>query len=153
MGASWAILGGLGGILGALGSQKSFWTQQGPARGQTYVPKGDQDGAQMGAKVCQNRRQNGPKSKTKTKTKTDTFQDRLKAILGSSWADLGTHLGSKKCVLPCVFHCFLNMYFFDKVRCQEATWAELGPTWAPKRVQHGAQKRAKTEQKKRRKVK
>ena len=94
------VLGGLGGILGALGSQKSFWTQQGGARGQTYVPKGDHDGAQMEAKVCQNRRQNGSKSKTKTKTKTDTFQDRLQALLGPSWTDLGTHLGSKKSVLP-----------------------------------------------------
>ena len=127
LGASWAILGGLGGILGALGSQKSFWTQQGPALGQTYVPKGGQDGAQMGAKVCQNRRQNGPKSKTKTKTKTDTFQDRLKAILGPSWADLGAHLRSEKCVFPLVFHCFLKTYFFEQVRCQEATWAEVNP--------------------------
>ena len=45
------VLGGLGGILGALGSKKSFWTQQGPARGRTYVPKGGQDGAHVGTKV------------------------------------------------------------------------------------------------------
>ena len=98
----------------------------------------------MGAKVCQNRRQNGPKSKTKTKTKTDTFQDRLKAILGSSWADLGTHLGSKKCVLPKVFHCLLTIYFLEKVRCQEATWAEVEPKWSPRGSQDRAQEGAKT---------
>jgi hypothetical protein len=97
LGRSWAVLGASWGPLGRL---KSFWTQQGGAQGQTYVPKGGQDGAQMSTKLCQNRRQNGPKSKTKTKTKTDTFQDRLKAILEPSWADLGTHLRSKKCVFP-----------------------------------------------------
>ena len=27
----------------------------------------------------------------------------------------------------------MKIHVFEKVRCQEATWAELGPTWAPKR--------------------
>ena len=40
---------------------------------------------------------------------------------------------------------------FEQVRCQEATWAELGATWVPKRLQNGSQKRAKTEQKKEKK--
>ena len=98
----------------------------------------------MGAKVWQNRRQNGPKSKTKTKTNTDTFQDRLKAILGPSWADLGTHLGSKNCVSPQVFQCFLKIHLFEKVRCQEATWAEVEPKWSPRGSQDRAQEGAKT---------
>ncbi len=42
----------------------------------------------------------------------------------------------------------MKINFFEKVRCQEAAGAELVPTWAPKRVQNGAPKRAKTEQKK-----
>ena len=44
----------------------------------------------------------------------------------------------------------LKIHVFEKVRCQEAVWAELGPTWASKRTQNGAQEGAKTEQKKRR---
>ena len=77
----------------------SFWAQQGAARGQTYVPKGGQDGTQ-------NATLNGPKSKTKTKTKKGTLYDRLRAILEPSWADLGAHLGAKKCVFLRFFNDF-----------------------------------------------
>ena len=134
------VLGGLGGILGALGSQKSFWTQQGPARGQTYVPKGDQDGAQMGAKVCQNRRQNGPKSKTKTKTKKEALEDRLGAVLGRSWVVLGAVLGSFSCSRSSGGYILKNRDF-EKRRLQETTWSQSGvdleaqeaPKWGPKR--------------------
>ena len=48
---------------------------------------------------------------------------------------------------------FLKINVFEKVGCLEATWAELEPTWAPKRLQIGAQEGAKTEQKKTRKMK
>ena len=46
---------------------------------------------------------------------------------------------------------FLKINVFEKVRCQEATWAELEPTWAPKRLQKGAQEGAKTMQQKEKK--
>ena len=47
----------------------------------------------------------------------------------------------------------MKINVFQKVRCQEATWAELGPTWAPKRgpkwsprgSQDGAKKEKKNE--------
>ena len=45
----------------------------------------------------------------------------------------------------------MKINFLKNIACQEATWAELRPTWAPKRVPNGAQKRAKTEAKKERK--
>ena len=47
-------------------------------------------------------------------------------------------------VFPDVFHCFLNIDFFEKVRCQEATWAEVEPKWSPRGSQDGAQEGAKT---------
>ena len=72
-----------------------------------------------------------------------------------SWNGLGAILGrlegrlGVKIVLPCrVALVFLKIDFLEKMRVQEATWAELRPTWAPKRVPNGAQKRAKTEAKK-----
>ena len=33
---------------------------------------------------------------------------------------------------------------FEKVRCQEATWAEVEPKWSPRGSQDGAQEGAKT---------
>ena len=36
------------------------------------------------------------------------------------------------------------MYFFDKVRCQEATWAEVEPKLSPRGSQDRAQEGAKT---------
>ena len=144
--ASWGVLGGSWSILGGHGSTFVVLSSTRPAEarhlGRFWSPKWDQKSTQ-----------NEQKTKTKTKTKKDAFEDRLGAVLGPYWVDLGIHLGSKKCVFPDVFQCFLKINFFEKVRCQEATWAELGPTWAPKRSQNGAQKRAKTEQKKRKKVK
>ena len=47
----------------------------------------------------------------------------------------------------------MKINVFEKIGCLEATWAELEPTQAPKRLQKGAQEGAKTEQKKRRKMK
>ena len=43
-----------------------------------------------------------------------------------------------------VFQWFLNIYFFEHVRCQEATWAEVEPKWSPRGSQDGAQEGAKT---------
>ena len=46
---------------------------------------------------------------------------------------------------------FLKITMFEKVRCLEATLAELGPTWAPKRdpkwSARGSQNEAKKEKK------
>ena len=47
----------------------------------------------------------------------------------------------------------LKIDVFEKVGCLEATWGELEPTYAPKRLQKGAQEGAKTEQNKGRKMK
>ena len=107
----------------------------------------------MGTNVCQNRTQNVPKLKTKTKTKKEAFQDRLGAVLGPIWVDLGAHLGVKFVLSPRAGLVFLKNDVFEKIRCQEATWAELGPTWAPKRgpkwspkaSQDGAKKEKKNE--------
>ena len=45
----------------------------------------------------------------------------------------------------------MKIHFFEKVRCQEATWAELRPKWAPKREPkwspRGSQDGAKNEKK------
>ena len=45
---------------------------------------------------------------------------------------------------PRGFHFFLKIDFFEKVRCQEATWAEVEPKWSPRGSQDGAQEGAKT---------
>ena len=95
----------------------------------------------VGSKKCakrdpkwhQNGTQNGPKSKTKTKTKTRhslrSSWGALRAILGRSWA---TPI-SKIVLSPRVALVLVKMHIFEKIRPQEATWAELRPTWAPKR--------------------
>ena len=130
--ASWSVLGSSWAVLraswGPLGRLKSFWTQQAPALGQTYVPKGGQDGAQMGAKVCQNRRQNGPKSKTKTKTKKEALEDRLGAVLGRSWVVLVPSWGQNRALAYGGAH-FLKIDRLKKMRVQEATWVDLGSIW------------------------
>ena len=53
---------------------------------------------------------------------------------------------------PTVALVFLKIDFLKKMRVQEATWADLGPTWVTKRLQKAAQEGAKAEQKKRRKI-
>ena len=144
--ASWGVLGGSWSILGVHGSTFVVLssTRRAEARhlGRFWSSKWDQQGTQ-----------NEQKTKTKTKTKKDAFEDRLGAVLGPYWVDLGIHLGSKKCVFPNVFQCFLKINFFEKVRCREATWAELHPIWASKRgpkwnprgSQDGAKKEKKSE--------
>ena len=89
---------------------------------------------------------------TKTKLKKDALQDRLQAVLGPSWADLGPLRSQKSCSRLGRGSFFLKINVFEKVRCQEATWAELGLLRRPKGVQNGAQEGAKTEQKKEKKI-
>ena len=60
--------------------------------------------------------------------------------MGRSWV---TSL-SKIMLSPRAGLVFLKINVFEKVRCQEATWAELEPPWEPKRLQKGAQEGAKT---------
>ena len=38
----------------------------------------------------------------------------------------------------------MNIHVFEKVRCQEATWAEVEPKWGPRGSRDGAQEGAKT---------
>ena len=94
-----------------------------------WAPKG-------GPRWSQNGTQDGPKSKTKTKTKKDALEDRLGAVLGRSWLVLGVVLGSFLVVLYWFLYYFVTNEVFEKIRCQEATWADLGPIWVPKRVQN-----------------
>ena len=35
--------------------------------------------------------------------------------------------------------------FFQQIRCQEATWAEVGPKWSPRGSQDGRKKEKKSE--------
>ena len=41
--------------------------------------------------------------------------------------------------------------FVLQIKCQKATWAEVGPKWNPRGSQNGAQEGAKTEEKKEKK--
>ena len=68
--------------------------------------------------------------------------------MGRSWATWV----SKIVLSPRAGLVFLKIQVFEKVRCQEASWAELEPTWAPKSLQNGAQEGARTEQKKKGKM-
>ena len=87
----------------------------------------------------------------------DKNEDEKKHLLRSSWNRLGSILGSswepsgvKKVARARAGAVFLKIHVFEKMRRQEATWAELSSTWAPKSLRNGAQERAKTDQKKRR---
>ena len=68
----------------------------------------------------------------------------LKIVLEPSWADLGSfwvpswdRLGLKIVLSPKAGLVFLKNDVFEKVRCQEATLADLGSIWGPKRLQNG----------------
>ena len=117
LGTSWGLLGRLGGVFGGLGGvlggHKSIFVifdptgsnrvQQGATRwGDLY----DLEGQKAPKREPRWQPKWYPKrrnSKTKTKMKKEAFEDRLGAVLGSSWVDLGTHLGSKMCVFHYVF--------------------------------------------------
>ena len=92
---SWGGLGALGALLGPLGVVfwgyvaaanlfYDFWFDFGPILGSKRLPKSTQNGPQ-----------NGPKSKAKINMKNDRFWNPLGAVLGPSWAVLGSILGSK----------------------------------------------------------
>ena len=60
--------------------------------------------------------------------------DRLGAVLGRSWLILGVVLGSFLLILYWFLYYFVTNEVFEKVRCQEATWADLEPVWGAKRL-------------------
>ena len=113
------------------------------------APQGFQKETRHGT---QNGSKNGPKSKTKTKTKKEGLEDRLGPVLSPSWVVLGLVLGPWKRPKHYARRCFVNNRVFEKMKCQEATWAELGPIWMrfgcprgskmePKRVPKRSEKR------------
>ena len=150
------ILGGLGGLLGRLGVVLGDLGRSWDHLGSPWValsrfglvgvrragkrmfqkeakmePKWEPKYAKIEHKTDQNRRQ-----KRRRKKKL------LKIVLERSWGDLGSsgevswgrRMGFRHSETA-----FRENQAFKEVRLQEATWAELGPTWAPKRVQKGFQ--------------
>ena len=131
----WSSCRVLGASWGPLGRLKSFWTPCGRVLGQTYVPKGGQDGAQMGAKVCQNRRQNGPKSKQKLRRKKKL----LKIVLEPSWVDLGSSWVPPEGQNRAVAHTalvFLKIDVLKKSGLKRRLGPILGRFGSPKRGQN-----------------
>ena len=139
MGGAWGILGAHGSTFVVLSSTRSAEARN--------------LGSKRGPRWSQKSTPNRPKSKTKTMRKTSRSRR-------PSWSDLGGILGrswatpiSKIVLSPRAGIVFSKLTFLKKIRLQEATWAEVRPKWSPRGSQNGAQKRAKTGQKKRRKVK
>ena len=77
----------------------------------------------------QNGTEDGPKSKTKTKTKKESLEDRLGVVLSRSWVVLGLVLEPWKRAKHYACRCFVNNRVLEKMKCKEATWADLEPTW------------------------
>ena len=98
-----------------------------------------------GPRWSQNATQEGPKRKTKTKMKKEGFEDRLGAVLGRFWVVLGAVLEGKIRLKPFVLSGFVNITVFEKIRCQEATWVDLGSIWGVKRLQNEARGGCKSE--------
>ena len=82
---------------------------------------------------------------TKTKSKKDALEDRLGVVLGRFGVVLGAVLGGKNRLKPFVLNGFVKINVFEKIRCQEATWADLGSIWEAKRLQNGGRGGSKSE--------
>ena len=82
---------------------------------------------------------------SKIKTKNNTLEDRLGTVLGRSWVVLGVVLESLLVILYWFLYCFVANDVFDKIRCQEATWADLGSILGAKRLQNEARGGSKSE--------
>ena len=54
-------------------------------------------------------------------------------------------LGVVFLILAGVLQWFLKNHVFGKIRCQEATWADLGSIWGAKRLQNEARGGSKNE--------
>ena len=105
-----------------------------------WVPKGGQDGAKM-----------EPKSDPR-RTKIEDKNGDEKRSSRSSWSRLGSILGRLGCrlgviflILAWVLQCFLKIHVFETMRCQEATWVDLGPIWEARRLQNGLRGGSKNE--------
>ena len=86
-------------------------------------------GAQKGAKMSP---ESDPR-RTKIDVKNDVEKRRFRR---SSWSRLGSILGRLGCRLGVIFlilarvlQWFLKNNVFEKIRCQEVTWADLGSIW------------------------
>ena len=82
----------------------------------------------------------------------DKNEDEKRRFRTSSWSCLGSIFGRFGCrlgvvflILAMVLQCFLNIHMFDKIRLQEATWADLGSIWGGKRLQNGGRGGSKSE--------
>ncbi len=73
---------------------------------------------------------------TKMKMKKEGLEDRLGAILGRSWVVLGAVLRSFLVILYWKTWCFVNNEVFEKIRCEEATWADLRSIWGAQTLQN-----------------
>ena len=71
--------------------------------------------------------------------KKEGFEDRLGAVLGRFWVVLGAVLGPWKRSKHYACRCFVKIHVFEKIRCQEATWGEVGSIWVAKRLQNDVQ--------------
>ena len=81
----------------------------------------------------------------------EALQDGLGTVLGPSGADLGTGLGANFVVFRWFYHDSVEINVFEKMKSQEATWAELSPIWTPKSIQNATRNRAKTDPKRKEK--
>ena len=66
-------------------------------------------------------------------SKKGALEDRLGAVLGRSWLVLGVVLGSFLLILYWFLYYFVTNEVFEKIRLQEATWADLGSIWGGSR--------------------
>ena len=75
----------------------------------------------------------------KTKSKKEALEDRLGAVLGRSWVVVGAILESCLAIWQGKTLRFVNKKnnVFEKVRCQEATWVDLGPILGAEGLQNG----------------
>ena len=77
--------------------------------------------------------------------KKSALEDRLGAVLGRSWVVSGAVLGSCLVTFRLKTQGFVNFHIFEKMRCQEATWTDLGSIWEAKRLQNGCRGGSKSE--------
>ena len=77
--------------------------------------------------------------------KKEGLADRLGAVLGRFWGVLGAVLEGKNRLKPFVLNGLVEFCVFEKIRCQEATWADLGSIWGAKSLQNEAHGGSKSE--------
>ena len=82
---------------------------------------------------------------SKTMSKKGALEDRLGPVLGRSWLILQVVLGSFLVILCWFLYYFVTNEVFDKIRGQDATWADLGSIWEAKRPQNGGPGGSKSE--------